>query len=283
MSVAGRTSSTRAPGPASAPSRCPRGPAAIASTIARPRPAPPPVRPVSARLKRSKACGDEPVGEPRAVVAHRDAQAFGPPARGQTTRPRRRGAGRCPRDWSAPARGAGDPRSRPAPWGLHDDLTAAAGGAGAVSAGHGSSSAATFTRSGRIGRPPSSLWESTSRSSARRHRRSVSSPPERSAARSSSALRSASSATSISALEDRERRAQLVARVGHEPALLRHRRLLRGPCPVKAVEHGVQRHAEAADLVVHSAAREARPGVSVISSARRRIASTGRSAAPDTK
>ena len=64
MSAAGSAIVTRAPGAAAAADADPPWARAIASTIARPSPAPPPLRPASGRAKRSKARPAKPGGKP---------------------------------------------------------------------------------------------------------------------------------------------------------------------------------------------------------------------------
>ena len=91
--------------------------------------------------------------------------------------------------------------------------------------------------------PPCSARASRRRSSAIRVRRSVASAADSIAARSSSSERPGFEARASSVFRERERRSQLVARVGDEP-----------PLPLEAVlessEHRVQRLAESRDLVV---------------------------------
>ena len=120
---------------------------------------------------------------------------------------------------------------------------------------------------------PRSARARTSRSSASCESRSVSSAAERTAASSSSTGGAPHRELELGP-EQRERRPQLVARIRDESPLARERGL-------EPAEHLVQRLAEPRDLVVRGRHRQPLTRLDAeISSASRRIDSTGRRAAP---
>ena len=106
------------------------------------------------------------------------------------------------------------------------------------------------SRSSRSGSSPRSVWAIVSRSSESWVRRSVSSAAEASAARSSSGERPCGQGQLELGAEDRQRRAQLVAGVGDEGALVLQR-------VAEPVEHLVQRLPEPRDLVAGGGDRQA--------------------------
>ena len=244
--------------PGSSLCRCRRGPArslrrsrARARAAARPRGV--------ARLNRSNACGRNSGGRPAppSVTRRRDRSVSATAPRVERRPPpwRRALSTRLPSACSRRTQVAG----ATIPAAESDDLqrTARARARARRTGRRQRRGARDLVRlDRRSGSRPSSARASTSRSSASRTSRSTSSAAERSAASSSSLRPRAPQGQLELGPEQRERRAELVAGVGHEAALPRETRLESG-------EHLVQRHSEPADLVAalgqrQPAARDAR-------------------------
>ena len=224
---------------------------AITSTMARPSPAPGPVRAASPRLNGSKACAASSGGKPGPSSPRRGARPFRPPR----AVPRRRfalghGAARCRRGCRRPAlRAVGRHGARGRPRHPSRSRRPASSARDRKRSAMPSRSSAAATGSRRTGSSPPSARASTSRSSASRESRSVSSAADRT--RLVQLLRSALAAKGEVELcaEHRERRPQLVARIGDEAALSLECRLQTG-------EHRVQRLAEPAQLVFRRRQRQ---------------------------
>ena len=222
----------------------------MASTIARPRPVPPRERARSPRVKRSKAwpfsAGSNP-GRGRARAGARRRRRARPPA----PRHPRRGAERCRRDSRAPARRAGGPRAAPRPSELrHLQLAAGLRRPGVEAARGGGEQLGGIELLRPDGQPAlvgagqheqvlRELDEPVALGGGRRHGLAQ-------------LLRRAALAERQLELrpQERQRRAQLVARARHEAALALGRAL-------EPVEHLVQRVAELSELV--TALRHGKP------------------------
>ena len=230
--------------------RCPPCARAIASAIASPSPAPPPARATSARLKRSNACGRKSAGKPapssltRSSISPSATAALEPDGPGAVTErvvdevaerllqpdavagegPRRRRGDlqRAPRLARARVEAAGD---------RVEELARPSAARRAAAAGR------RRRGRGRAGPPRAAR--------AARRPRSQSAAPARAPRVRARPARGELQLGS----EERERRPELVARVRDEPPLAREAGL-------EAVEHLVQRLAEAADLVARRRQRQ---------------------------
>ena len=253
---------TQAPGAALPASTEPPWLRITAATIASPRPDPPPPRAGSARLKRSKARGRKSSGKPapwsRTVIATMPA----PISSAASSTARRRGAARCRPGPRWPARALAGRRRRRAPRGIRRRSGGPRGRRGGASRAATAPQQVAPRRRGRCRgrRRPSSARASISRSSASRHRRSVSSPADARAAPSSLGAAVAEQRHLDLALQDRQGGPQLVARIGDEAALGGDRVALGLPGSLEPIEHRVERRGEAPELVGDRRLREAAIG-----------------------